>query len=150
MLTKQFPEADRQIYRVYGPYYADDGAPVYADPLAIDRKLKLLLGGDVTRALEEYHSPDPAVALPAAEQFVHAICVAFGLTPFDPRTGQGTIESECVRTWNNYQAWVEKKNQKAGNSPTSAPPTPASSPSKTSTTTPSAASTSTPSGCGCD
>lgn len=108
---------------IYAYYGGPDCPQRYGDPLAIERKLRMLLGGDGSGILEQYHSPMPEISLPAAEKFFAAVAYAFGVPPFDPATGQGFMESDLINLWNGFQEWRKKKQPSTASSPTSAPPT---------------------------
>jgi hypothetical protein len=108
------------IYRYYG---GPDCPDRYADPLAVRRKLRILLGGDGTQVLEACNSPDPQTALEGWHRLLMAIAYAFEVPTFDPATGQGLREEELLGLWNGFQDWLKKKQTSTASSPTSAPPT---------------------------
>jgi len=54
-----------------------------------------------------------------------AIRKSFSLPAFDRYTGKGDTQSVCIRLWNDYRRWVEKKDEKDDSSPTSPAVSPA-------------------------
>lgn len=113
-----------QERRIFGPYF-DGKASVHADPMAVDRRLKKALGGDVNAVLQRYRSDCEMEALDATDLIVLAAYVAFDLQPFDKATGAGVVETEAVDILFRFFDWTEKKNA-SGETP---PTLPASSPS---------------------
>src|SRR5215471_6066216 len=110
---------DPAIYRYCG---GPEAPEKFADPLAVLRKIRTLLGGDGSAVLAAYQGSDPLKALDAAERFHAAIAYAFGVTPFDPGTGQGLTEDKLIALWNDFQDWLKKKQSSSETSPTSSPP----------------------------
>lgn len=113
-----FTEDER---RIYGPYF-NGAKEVLADPLALNRKIKALMGGNPAKLVEDYNSGIAEVAFEAGERFFAAVREAFGLVAFDPETGDGMTESDCLKCWNDFQSWLKKKDVTDRNSPTSVPP----------------------------
>ena len=106
--------------RIFGPYN-DGKQQAYADPLAVDRKLKRALGGDVNRFLERYNSEADVERMDATESLVKAAIDAFEMKPLDRTTGEGVTESEAIGVLFDYCDWLEKKNLTGSTSPTSPP-----------------------------
>lgn len=115
-----FPTRKRQIY---GPYF-DGQSERYADPLAVLRRLRSLLGGDPGPALSRFHE-DPE----AEETVLAAARDALGMAGFDPRTGSGATDADVESVLRDFLDYVEKNAEGAGSFPTSSLPTPASPPS---------------------
>jgi hypothetical protein len=115
-----------QEKRVYGPYrYGDGDKTLYADPLAVNRKVKALLGGDVEQVVRDYNSGEDVLVERAAARFLGAVVEAFGLKPFDPKTGTGLVEAHVVQVWNHFQDWLAQKKTSGPDTATSFPPSPA-------------------------
>lgn len=135
--------------RIFGPYdRAGDGSVNYADPLRIHRRLVHSLEGEPDVTLAATRSEVEAVAFEATEKLLRAVVYAFELVPFDPATGKGVTEQDCLALLNHWCDWQSKKNASAASSPTGSAPT-ASAPAQ-SITPPSAGSTGTSSDCGCN
>jgi len=115
---------ERNIFEhVFGPFFGGEGRPVlYADPAAVNRKLRAMMGGDPNGLLEMYKSPSAEIALPAAERYFDAIATAFGVPRFNQETGSGLVEDELINLWNAFQDWLKKKRSSMPTTPTSAPP----------------------------
>lgn len=120
MMDEAFPIADRQIF---GPVSWDGVNVVYLDPSRVQRRLDQAVGGRIAELLEQWASPEPAVALAAAEQFLGAVRVAFDAAPFDPATGSGATEVQLRQVWDAWLAWNSKKNESTPPCPTGWPPT---------------------------
>ncbi len=104
---------------IFGPYHTGNGVYIHADPFRVRRLLAQSLPADLANRLLDDWSPQ------AADQFLEAVRVAFGLAAFDPTTGTGATEDAVIDVWNAWQAFCEKKNPTAGISPTSTTPSPA-------------------------
>lgn len=110
---------DRKIFP-----YQRSGQPAFGDPLALRRRLTALLQGEVDQVLQDSHSKEASLALPAVERLRWAVCEAFELgQPFDSTTGQGVLEEEWMGVLSAYTEWLEKNALSVENSPTPAPST---------------------------
>ncbi len=140
---EQYSAFDRQVFPYFdGATFAEGGEPVevYADPREIDRAMAAALGGDVDATIDlcrEYevdadgkHVLDPQTKLPrriqlpdvvadANRRLCDAVRKSFQLEPFNRLTGKGATQAMCIKLWNAYQGWVEKKETPAASSPTS-------------------------------
>jgi hypothetical protein len=115
------PDDDKQIYR----YTLPDGTPRAADPLYVRRRLSRLLGGDGAAVVRDFNGDDDGMAEEAYRRLSAAVCEAFGLgRPFDPATGEGVTEAAWVGVWNDFQAWLVKKNTNTADSPTASTSSP--------------------------
>lgn len=122
-----FNQQQRSIYS-----YHDGERTVWADPLELRRLLRLAAGQDPGK-LAQHAAPlyggvdlsaeDYQLAHAAEDRLVNAVRVAFSLATFDPATGAGATYSDALRTWNDFCAWLEKKNQNTGTQLHSAEPT---------------------------
>jgi hypothetical protein len=104
-----FTEAERQIFE-----YHDGSAIVAADPMELARRVLQAFEGDpnaTIRQMEVEANPLPVVCV-ATDRFIAGVRQAFNLEPFNPKTGEGALEQDCHRIWNEYQAWLEKKSPK--------------------------------------
>lgn len=89
--------------------FADDAGsiPVRADPLAVRRRLHAAVGGGLRTLVRESRDRNvhPMARSAAAEQLAAAARDAFGLEAFDPATGGGALESECLGVLRRFFAW---------------------------------------------
>lgn len=102
--------------------YCNGAEDVYADPLAVYRKLFAALDGDPDAVLGKAAHEDPAVHLPARGQLSEAVRKAFDMAPFDAKTGAGATESDCLAAVWSFCHWLEERKKKAASTPTCAPP----------------------------
>ena len=116
-------EQDRQIFA----YFAN-GAQLWADPIRAHRlmlqhtagKLNDLIAKANKGAKTEHQMPaEPGTveyvqALEAKGILAEAATAAFGLMPFDPATGQGTLESEALDVLIQFLAWLDQKKTTGG------------------------------------
>jgi hypothetical protein len=113
--------------------YTRNGIALHADPVAVHRAFTRALGGDpeptLKAACAEGDSPaDRLRRLDAEEKLAAAARTAFDLPAFDPATGQGCMEDECLDVLWDWLAWLQKKSVTTAPTPTSPPSTaPASS-----------------------
>lgn len=140
---------DRRVFR-----YFDGSAAVYADPMALNRRLIHELGGEQDAVFADSHSPVDGVAYPAVERLLAAARRAFGMAPFDPATGTGPLEKDVRRVLNEFLDFfgepatppastaTSPPSTAAASSPSPTPPSAAS--GSTSTASPGSAPTSTP------
>lgn len=52
-------------------------------------------------------------------QLVEAVRQIFEMAPYDRVAGTGATWQHCIRVWNDYQDYLEKKSEQPGSSPTS-------------------------------
>lgn len=101
--------------------YDSGGGPVYGDPVAIQTRLTVALGGRLNRLLadfyfdskqdgltEEQREAGRLASCAAAEQIRAAVREAFGLVPFDPLTGAGATAADCDRALAAWLRWVDE------------------------------------------
>lgn len=116
---------DEQIRKVF-PYF-NGSAQVWGDPLAIYRALMKEFEGDTKPILEAFRSralvpegtppEEAAAALAAGEarwtaaagRLVEFVRRAFAMAPFDPATGTGATEEDCLAALEDYHAWMRSK-----------------------------------------
>jgi hypothetical protein len=103
--------------RIYGPYH-DGREPVYADPLAVWRKLTVATRGELAALLARYNENGTSQDL-AAGPLAEAAVAAFGLVPFDKLTGHGACEDDALWLLGDFLAWRAEKKNGAVTSPTS-------------------------------
>lgn len=152
-------EKDRKVFK-YRDGSADESGElqyVFGDPFAIQRALTALLDGDPQKWLERrwegipeegeldeegnpkelVRSMEP-VRYEATSKCIAAARIAFGLTPWDKRTGTGCGERHVLAVLDDFLEWLDNQKKTADSSPTSsaASPEPTGSP------------TTSPSGCG--
>ena len=101
-----YSENERRIYE-----YHNGEKIIAADPMVLARRVLMAFEGDPNKVIDRM---DPqanslAIACEATDKFVAGVRQAFDLKPFDPDTGEGTLEQDVHRVWNEYQEWVQKK-----------------------------------------
>lgn len=129
-----FSDKERRIFQ-----YHNGREVVWADPLALRRRLVVALGGDISAVVKDVNAdrqpegwpdgkeftPDPAtvmVAAFAAEKFLAGIRKAFDMAPFDPATGEGADERCCLDAYDAWQEFEDSKKKPAETTPFSRPP----------------------------
>jgi len=112
-----FTDKERKIFK-----YHDGTKDVYADPLAMNRKLRALMAGNPEKVVAAYNGDDDIAADAAAEVFFPAIAEAFQVTRFNRLTGEGFVDEDLLKLWEMFQAWLLEKKNRAANSPTSSTP----------------------------
>lgn len=133
-----FSEEDRKVF----PYH-DGENDVFGDPEEIYLALSREFNGDVAGPLErleqiareglgaggdpkpDYVTP-PELALEAAElngEINARARRAFGMAPYDRRTGRGATEAMCRQVFDDYLAWTDEKKNPPDASPSASPVT---------------------------
>jgi hypothetical protein len=133
--------------------YHDGRGDVFADPLATLGRLVELLDGDPNHTLLERRQKDNDVVSELARRRITvAARAAFEMTPYDKHTGEGALDADCEKVFDDFLGWldgVKKNGVTTPHSPPSMAPRelldPPRSPPK-----PASDSSSTPSDCGCD
>jgi hypothetical protein len=121
----------------FGPYW-NGAADVYADPRAVQATLDLLLDDAQKISAEAQPAPEGVADMAkgmrreAELRILDATIAAFELIRFDKATGTGLMEHDVFAVWNQWLAYVEKKNPEADSGQTCSVPT--TSPSGTATT----------------
>lgn len=124
-----FSEQDRAIFE-----YHDGNNKVFADPLALRRKLYQVFDGDPDRAIQAAAKADtkyddkgqeipeePAQLLNrmyAEEKLVAGFRQLFDMAPFDRTTGTGASEAMCRQVWAQFVEFLEKNDARGEGSPT--------------------------------
>jgi hypothetical protein len=130
-----YDDGERAIFE-----YAVNGQRLFADPMAVHRRLTLALGGNPNAVLEQseaglFEEDNPAAAdepqnrlarAAAEERLWPAVRSALGLPAFDPKTGQGVTDATCRRLLDQFVAFEAQKKTTAPASPIGPPPTGAS------------------------
>jgi hypothetical protein len=123
-----FPESVRGIFQ-----YEYQGQLLHADPIRILRLLSIHTGGRLTQLVEDArHLQDrtkedgPPAAQPGTPEYqagkvavgilADATTQAFGLAPFDPYTGEGTLEAEALELLATFTRWMQQKKTPGGTS----------------------------------
>ena len=96
---------------VFGPFGRGDGTEIFADPLAVYRRLVLATEGEHNRLLADTQSTDEQVRLAAEDKLVPAAREALGLVPFNPEDGSGTTDREALTALRAYVEWMNSKKQ---------------------------------------
>ncbi len=112
-----FNPEDKNIFE-----YHNGEARRFGDPIAINCRLSLALGGNLPKFIADYRSDDPALADVATERLVEAVRRAFEMVPWDSDSGLGATWSLCLDTLRDFLVWQEKKNLTTATSPMCAPP----------------------------
>lgn len=124
-------------------FFFDDGTGERraADPFRVKRLLALGLDGEpLHKVIEQSRALVAAIAEPAMERLLAAVCRAFGLAPLQP-DGSGCTEQTVLRVLTDFVRWESEVKKKAASSATSLPPT-----GPTSSAEPSRPKSATPSG----
>lgn len=101
---------------------------VFADPLRAWGIILIKLEGKVAEICTRARNKDETV--PVAEQQLaamrldDAVCVAFEMPPFDPKTGQGSTLLDRLRVWGEFSAYMDEKKKQPDSSVTFSAPTP--------------------------
>jgi hypothetical protein len=124
----QFTDQERAIFE-----YHDGERTVFADPLAIQRKMLRLAAGNLVGLSEAASAPEKATGpeepgkvlerLNAQEQLLSVIREGFNLPEFDPNTGKGALEKQCWKVWDDFYGWLEKNARKGEGLPDGQQPT---------------------------
>lgn len=114
-----FSEEDRAIFG-----YHDGTKDVFGDPLELHRRLNEALEYQAAEVCEQARSEFLPTADAAHKKLVAAAANAFRLVSFDPATGQGCTERMAMKVYNAFIEHIDGLKKKAGNSPSSPPPSP--------------------------
>lgn len=117
-------DQDRLIFQ----YPSIDGTmQLFADPLAVRRKLLARTGGKIDEFVDRQRlmfstsqeinngstqEADPGIFIEgsaAEEMIVAAVVHAFDLPPFDPTTGGGATQEYCLLLFDSFNEWREQK-----------------------------------------
>lgn len=101
-----YAEAERRIFP-----FTFDGEQRHVDPLELNRRIIHAMEGDPNGVVAKCNleaNPEP-VAFDAMEKFVKGVRWAFRLPDYDPATGKGALEADCLRVWDEFQSWLKKK-----------------------------------------
>jgi len=107
-MEQVFSDAERRVFR-----YFNGAAEAYGDPVRVYRRLLTALGGDLDVVLEHTRHPSVEVSGPALERLADAARFAFDLAPFDPATGAGATEPDCLAAVESWAAWMRAKKGRA-------------------------------------
>jgi hypothetical protein len=110
--------------------YFDGAVYRFADPLKIDRDLFIAAGCPINVLIEKSKNQDSPEGKRAEGAWIECVRAAFEMKPFDILTGEGATEDDCRRAWQDYTAFLEKKNQNPEPPPPSSTPTPESTPAQ--------------------
>lgn len=114
-----FNEAER---RIFGPYF--NGAEmVFADPIRVHRRLHFMLDGETNKYLALYRSENEVERYQAKEKLLPAAIYALDMVPFDPKTGQGSLEQDVMAALRAYLEFMDEKKEVGPILPTCSQPT---------------------------
>jgi hypothetical protein len=99
-----FDDKERRVFQ-----YHNGTAVVFGDPWLIYRRLLAAFDGDLKPALDQLHSKEPGVWVPAVERLVPVVRDIFGMVPFDSATGAGATDDECVQALHAFLGWLAEK-----------------------------------------
>ncbi|QEL19834.1 hypothetical protein [Limnoglobus roseus] len=85
-------------------YQVADGR--YCDPLAVRHRLLSQTRGELNSLLSAAQTADDAEAAAAMGTLAEAAREAFGFAAFDPSTGAGATETECLAELYRYLEWA--------------------------------------------
>ena len=105
--------------RIFGPYLDANGQQLFADPVAVSRLLNAETGGNLNQYIDQYNAGDDRAAMLLAD----AAISAFGLAPFDRKTGVGTLQDEALNLLVQFLHWRGEKKTPPASLRTSAPST---------------------------
>lgn len=124
-----YPESERKVFS-----YFNGSATIFADPMAIKRRIAHATKGQESQILADCKSDLEPVAFAAWEKFLAATREAFEMVPFNPVDGTGSTEEDCIDAWNAFVDYRVKKKRNVGPSLTCSPLSePASSPAASDT-----------------
>lgn len=103
----QFSDKQR---RIFGPYF-NGVDTVYADPIRVYRALQHCLGGKLAEDIEKANAASHEDNFVARDRLTAAAHFAFGLRPFDPKTGDGMTETEVREVLAAYLRWFSEKKE---------------------------------------
>lgn len=99
-----FSDAEKGIFP-----YNNGQSDLYADPLAVNRKLLVAFSGDIEAALTAGYAPEGKTN-GATQAVIDGVRDAFGMLPFDPTTGTGATDAMVLRILSNFSDFmIEKK-----------------------------------------
>lgn len=111
-MDQVFSDEERRVFA-----YHDGAGTVHGDPLAIWRRMLAAFDGDLDVVLEQARHDQAAVWAPAMGRLVEAVRDVFAMRPFDPATGQGATDEDCLAALRAWQGWLAKKKATAASSP---------------------------------
>lgn len=104
--------------------YNNGEVDLFADPIAVDRKLRMALGDDFAtlKALFEVDGDGKLTSSPlefmmATEKQIAATRQAFGCQPFDPHTGKGATDDVVLELWEQFWNWMADQKKTPVTSP---------------------------------
>lgn len=125
----QAAQADMRMPRNVTDFTPDETkifqyAGVWYDPLELNHRLQVLLGGRAEELIRDYckKGRGGAEAWAALDQVKHAILTAFDFPPFDPQTGTGTTYSVWDGALEAYLDFFRRCATSTDTMPTCAPP----------------------------
>jgi hypothetical protein len=96
--------------------YHDGAGTAYADPVAVYRRFMEAVGGDPDPLLKAAQRPAPGAAedpggllrrLDAERLLALAARAALPMRPFDPATGEGATDEDCLAALYAWMEWLE-------------------------------------------
>lgn len=98
-----FTDSDRAIFA-----YHDGAKDRFADPLAINRKLAVLLAGDVETALKAAYATT-GDADGSMQTLLNAVREVFALVPFAEDTGAGVTDAMALKVLSAFSEFMIAK-----------------------------------------
>lgn len=115
-MEQMYPEAERRIFQFFNGV-----KQICGDPLQIYRRLNRACGGDVNRVLNDSRAgidqegnedlENEPVRFEATERLLTAVRASFPMHPYNPDTGEGATDDECLTALQSFIKWTQKKSQ---------------------------------------
>jgi hypothetical protein len=109
--------SDRNVFT-----YHDGAGQVFADPVAVYRRFMEAVGGDPDPLLQAAQRPQDGAPeepgallrrLDAERQLADAARTALPMRPFDPATGEGATDEDCLAALYAWMEWLEGNARRA-------------------------------------
>lgn len=107
-----YSEKERNVFA-----FNDGEKGLYGDPLALERRLRIACGGDPHKIAKrmneliaaEWNDASDMEYYRLQEKLVSAVRQAFGMQPFDPQSGKGARDADCLKLWDDFWQWRDQK-----------------------------------------
>ena len=91
---------------IFGPYW-DGAGERFADPKQAYRRLIHALDGDPNKYLRAIKSQSEPERFEAMERLIDASRAVFEMAPFDPGTGGGATDTDCLNVVRDFLHWID-------------------------------------------
>lgn len=103
-----FSERQRKVF----PYF-NGVAQVWGDPVAIYRRILAACEGDVnlllSRVSSEIRDQQPLLWAESMARLMEVVRGVLGMIPFDPSTGEGATDQDCLNALEAWRTWMNEK-----------------------------------------